>query len=55
VVSNTYLEGTYTEVYPDISQDESGLRKLLTQFSFPGGIPVMPHRSARDPFMRAVS
>jgi len=39
VVSNTYLEGTYTEVYPDISQDESGLRKLFTQFSFPGGIP----------------
>jgi xylulose-5-phosphate/fructose-6-phosphate phosphoketolase len=39
VVSNTYLEGTYSEVYPDISQDESGLRRLFTQFSFPGGIP----------------
>ena len=39
VVSNTYLEGTYSEIYPDISQDESGLRKLFRQFSFPGGIP----------------
>ncbi len=39
VVANTYLEGTYSEVYPDISQDEAGLKKLFTQFSFPGGIP----------------
>ncbi len=39
VVSNTYLEGTYSEIYPDISQDEAGLKKLFTQFSFPGGIP----------------
>src|SRR6202166_1600124 len=39
VVSNTYLEGTYSEIYPDISQDEAGLRKLFIQFSFPGGIP----------------
>jgi xylulose-5-phosphate/fructose-6-phosphate phosphoketolase len=39
VVGNTYLEGTYSEVYPDISQDEAGLRKLFRQFSFPGGIP----------------
>ena len=39
VVANTYLEGTYTEVYPNISQDEAGLRRLFTQFSFPGGIP----------------
>jgi len=39
VVSNTYLEGTYSEIYPDISQDEAGLRKLFVQFSFPGGIP----------------
>ena len=39
VVGNTYLEGTYSEVYPDISQDEEGLRKLFVQFSFPGGIP----------------
>ncbi len=39
VVGNTYLEGTYSEIYPNISQDEEGLRKLFIQFSFPGGIP----------------
>ncbi len=39
VVANTYLEGTYSEVYPHISQDEAGLRRLFRQFSFPGGIP----------------
>jgi len=39
VVSNTYLEGTYSEIYPNISQDEAGLQKLFKQFSFPGGIP----------------
>ncbi len=38
LVGNTYLEGSYSEVYPDISEDESGLKKLFTQFSFPGGI-----------------
>lgn len=39
VVGNTYLEGTYSEIYPNITQDEAGLKKLFTQFSFPGGIP----------------
>ena len=39
LVGNTYLEGTYSEVYPNISQNEAGLKKLFTQFSFPGGIP----------------
>jgi xylulose-5-phosphate/fructose-6-phosphate phosphoketolase len=39
LVGNTYLEGTYSEIYPDISQDEAGLQKLFKQFSFPGGIP----------------
>ena len=39
IVANTYLEGTYSEVYPDISQDAGGMRKLFKQFSFPGGIP----------------
>jgi xylulose-5-phosphate/fructose-6-phosphate phosphoketolase len=38
LVGNTYLEGSYTEIYPNISQDEEGLKKLFTQFSFPGGI-----------------
>ena len=39
LVGNTYLEGTYSEIYPNITQDEDGLKKLFTQFSFPGGIP----------------
>ena len=39
LVGNTYLEGTYSEIYPSISRDEAGLKKLFTQFSFPGGIP----------------
>ncbi|HUB26906.1 MAG TPA: phosphoketolase family protein, partial [Tepidisphaeraceae bacterium] len=39
LVGNTYLEGTYSEIYPNITQDEAGLAKLFTQFSFPGGIP----------------
>jgi len=38
LVGNTYLEGTYSEIYPNISEDEAGLKKLFTQFSFPGGI-----------------
>ena len=39
LVANTYLEGTYSELYPNISRDEQGLKQLFTQFSFPGGIP----------------
>jgi xylulose-5-phosphate/fructose-6-phosphate phosphoketolase len=39
LVANTYLEGTYSEFYPDIPQTEEGMRKLFKQFSFPGGIP----------------
>jgi xylulose-5-phosphate/fructose-6-phosphate phosphoketolase len=39
VVANTYLEGTYSEIYPNVSRDEAGLQKLFLQFSFPGGIP----------------
>src|ERR1017187_8390474 len=39
MVANTYLEGTYSELYPNISQDEAGMKRLFTQFSFPGGIP----------------
>jgi len=38
-VANAYLEGTYSEVYPHVTQDEDGLRRLFRQFSFPGGIP----------------
>ncbi len=39
VVANTYLEGTYSEVYPHIGEDETGMRRLFRQFSFPGGVP----------------
>jgi xylulose-5-phosphate/fructose-6-phosphate phosphoketolase len=38
LVAHTYLEGSYSEIYPDVSQDEAGLKRLFTQFSFPGGI-----------------
>lgn len=47
VVASTYLEGTYTEVYPNITQDEEGLKKLFTQFSYPGGISS--HASPQTP------
>ena len=39
IVANTYLEGTYSEIYPSITRDAEGMRKLFRQFSFPGGIP----------------
>src|SRR3954471_21789283 len=39
VVANVYLEGTYSEIYPQVTQDEPGLKRLFKQFSFPGGIP----------------
>ena len=39
MVANTWLEGTYTETYPEVGEDEAGLKKLFRQFSFPGGIP----------------
>src|SRR2546425_6836577 len=46
LVANTYLEGSYSELYPNISHDEEGLKKLFKQVSFPGGIPsyVGPQR-----------
>ena len=47
MVANTYLEGTYSEFYPDISQDVAGMQKLFTQFSYPGGIPS--HASPETP------
>ena len=39
LVANAYMEGTYTEVYPNISRDEEGMKRLFKQFSFPGGVP----------------
>ena len=47
IVANTYLEGTYSELYPHISMDEKGMKKLFKQFSFPGGIPS--HVAAETP------
>jgi xylulose-5-phosphate/fructose-6-phosphate phosphoketolase len=47
IVANTYLEGTYTEVYPDITRDADGMRRFFRQFSFPGGIPS--HVAAETP------
>jgi xylulose-5-phosphate/fructose-6-phosphate phosphoketolase len=47
VLANVYLEGTYTEIYPDVSRDSAGMRKLFHQFSFPGGVPS--HVSAETP------
>ncbi len=47
VVAGTYLEGTYSEIYSNVGQDEAGLKRLFTQFSFPGGIPS--HASAECP------
>ncbi|MEP7139809.1 MAG: phosphoketolase, partial [Caldimonas sp.] len=47
VVANTYLEGTYSEVYPEVARNEAGMRRLFEQFSFPGGIPS--HVAAETP------
>ncbi|MBI3553273.1 MAG: phosphoketolase family protein [Elusimicrobia bacterium] len=47
LTANTYLEGTYTELYPKVSRDEGGIKRLFKQFSFPGGIPS--HASPETP------
>lgn len=47
IVANTYLEGSYSELYPDVAEDEQGMQKLFKQFSFPGGIPS--HVSPQTP------
>ncbi len=47
LVASTYLEGTYSELYPEVTQDKDGLRRLFRQFSFPGGIPS--HVAAETP------
>jgi len=49
LVANTYLEGTYSEFYPNISEDEEGMHKLFKQFSFPGGVPS--HVAPRNPWL----
>ena len=47
LVANAWMEQTYSEVYPEVSQDEAGMRRLFRQFSFPGGIPS--HVAAETP------
>jgi xylulose-5-phosphate/fructose-6-phosphate phosphoketolase len=54
-VANAYLEGTYNEVYPDISQDEAGMKKLFTQFSFPGAYRATSRQRRRVRFMKGAS
>ena len=48
LVANAYLEGTYSEVYPQVTRDLEGMRRLFRQFSFPGGIPSRNLRSIED-------
>jgi xylulose-5-phosphate/fructose-6-phosphate phosphoketolase len=55
LVGNTYLEGTYSEIYPNISQDEAGLKRLFKQFSFPAEFPAMSHRRRQDQFTKVAS
>ena len=47
LTANTYLEGSYSEIYPNVSRDEAGIKRLFTQFSFPGGVPS--HVGAETP------
>lgn len=47
LISNTYLEGTYSEIYPEITEDEEGIKKLFQRFSYPGGVPS--HASPETP------
>ena len=44
ILSNTYLEGTYSEIYPDKSEDREGLKKFFTQFSFPYDTPILGYK-----------
>ncbi len=55
LVANVYLEGTYSEVYPNVSQDEEGMKRLFIQFSFPGGIPSHVAPETPAPSTRAAS
>ncbi|MDD0857764.1 hypothetical protein NHF46_08410 [Arthrobacter alpinus] len=55
VIANLYLEGSYSEIYPRVSQDPKGLRRLIRQFSTPGGIPSHVGPQHRVPFMKAAS
>lgn len=55
MVANTYMEGSYSEVYPNVSQDTEGMKKLFKQFSFPGGIQATLHPKHPVQSTKAVS
>jgi len=55
IVGNVYLEGTWSEVYPNVTQDEAGLKKLFKQFSFPAEFPAMLRRRRRGRFTKAAN
>ena len=55
MVAQDYLDGSYSEIYPNISQDAEGMKRLFKQFSFPGGIPTHVARKLRAPSMRGAS
>jgi xylulose-5-phosphate/fructose-6-phosphate phosphoketolase len=55
IVANAYLEGTYSEVYPEVSEDVKGMSKLFRQFSFPGGIPSHVAPETPAPSTRAAN
>ena len=55
MVANTYLEGTYSELYPDITLDEAGMQKLFRQFRSRAVYPAMPRPMCLDPSMRAAN
>ena len=54
-IANDYLDGSYSEIYPNITQDEKGLQKLFKQFSFPGGVPSHCAPETQVPSMKAAS
>ena len=55
LVANTYLEGSYTERFPDVERNRNGLLRLFRQFSWPYGVPVTRHQKRQDPSTRAAS
>ncbi len=52
LVANTWLEGTYSEIYPNVAQNEAGMKKYSNNFHSPGASPVIVHRKHRGQFMK---
>ena len=55
MVAQDYLDGSYTDVYPNITRDEAGMQRLFKQFSFPGGIPTDDVEMLQDLVLSAVN